>query len=165
MGFHTTASGADSLCSSFDPGHRIHVAALRRALALPADWVTVSVEVGVPEQRVVIHAADGEAVTTHTHDAFQMAARMRGLPAAAREAHAPPPRDEASRLRPLHGPVPARWRFVWNESAGILGLPADRLRHAGRGYVSLSANPVQPCALAHEECLGRDFAELAARLS
>jgi len=170
MGFHTTASGADSLCAYFRPGHRIHVLRLRSALAHPQDWENVSISVNVPEQLILIRTAEGQLVAAHTHDAFQVDERRRLLRAATRHPDVDPRApgaatpDSEDLLAGACGPVVGRWRYVWNRSAGILGLPADRSRHAGRTYVSLSPNPVETCALEHEESLARDFAELTARL-
>ncbi|GAA3701319.1 hypothetical protein GCM10023081_42210 [Arthrobacter ginkgonis] len=138
MGYPIPSAGAEANCTLFGRGHRLHLRTVAGALRDATAWERItSVDVDVAEQAVRMVTFCGEQVLAYTHDALALA--------------------EHARLLDSLGRTGRRAEPVWNPEAGVLGMPADPRRQAGRSYLSLSLEPLVPCPLDHDPELERFF--------
>ena len=143
MGYPIPSAGAEANCTLFGRGHRLLLRTVARALRDATAWERItSVNVDVAEQAVRLVTFSGEQVLAYTHDALALSEHARLLDTLGRTGRGAEP--------------------VWNAEAGVLGLPADPRRQAGRSYLSLSLEPLLPCPLDHDPELERFFKAVTA---
>ncbi|WP_149957230.1 hypothetical protein [Zafaria cholistanensis] len=146
MGYPIPSAGAEANCTLFGRGHRLHIRTVANALADATAWERITdVHVDVAEQAVRLVGFSGEQVRAYTHDALAL--------------------DRHARLLNTLGRTGRGAEPMWNPRAGILGLPADPCRQAGRSYLSLSLAPLVLCPLNHDPGLERSFRTVTAHFA
>jgi hypothetical protein len=147
MGFH--AFRTIHPCCHTGPGHRIAPSLRQAALRDTGGWKPVRVTVELRRQKLQLDSLVGiPEATGHTHDALALVGPLGLL--------------DRGRLRP--GLLASAVECVWNEGFGVLGVPSNRHLRAGRSYLQLSREPLEPCLLGHDRGLAAEFAALTAPL-